>query len=106
MSRYTIKHNKRELLELGLREGVTIAPVNTVEDLVRFQHLEERGYWLTAPLPDGSESLVPGPFARMSETPLSVRHWAPTLGQHNQEVLGKTLGLSDGEIAAACGAVE
>ncbi len=106
MRRYTIKHNKRELLELGLREGVTIAPVNTVEDLVRFQHLEERGYWLTAPLPDGSQSLVPGPFVRMSETPLSVRRWAPTLGQHNQEVLGEILGLSDDEITAACVAVE
>jgi len=102
--RYALGHTKQELLERGLREGVTIAPVNTVEDMARFRQLEERGYWLTAPLPDGRQAPVPGVFARLTETPMTVRRWAPKLGEHNQEVLGGTLGLSAQEIAAACGA--
>ncbi len=104
MRRYVKPHSKGELLELGLREGVTLAPVSTVEDLARFRQLEERGYWLTAPLPNGSQVPTPGPFVRLSETPMAVRRWAPSLGQHNQEVLGGILGLSANEIAAACGA--
>ena len=103
--RYALGHTKEELLERGLKENVTVAPVSTIEDLTRFRQLEERGYWLMAPLPDGRELLVPGIMVRMSETPLTVRQWAPMLGQHNQEVLGEMLGMSDDEIAAAGGAV-
>jgi len=103
VSRYLKGRTKAELLELGLQEGVTLAPVSTTEDLVRFRHLEERGYWLTAPLPNGKEVRVPGVLARPAETPMSVRHWAPTLGQHNEEILGDMLGLPSTEVAAASG---
>jgi len=96
---------KSELLDMGLRESVTMAPVSTTEDLARFRQLEERGYWLTAPLPNGSETKVPGVLGRPAETPMSVRQWAPTLGQHNSEILGGERGLSDDETAAASGRV-
>jgi len=101
--RYARRHTKQELLERGLREGVTIAPVNTVEDVARFRHLQERGYWLVAPLPDGGQAPVPGIFARLTETPMTVRRWAPKLGEHNQEILGGILGLAAEEVAAASG---
>ena len=103
--RYAMRHTKGEMLERGLRENVTVAPVSTMEDLTRFRHLEERGYWLMAPLPGGHEVPAPGVIARMSETPLKVRHWAPRLGQHNQEILADILGLSKDQIAAASGAM-
>jgi len=101
--RYVQNYTKSELLERGLREGVTIAPVSTTEDLTRFGQLEERGFWLQAPLPDGRELPVPGLFAKLTETPMNVRRWAPNLVQHNVEILGDMLDLSDGEIAAATG---
>lgn len=101
--RYVRNYTKRELLERGLREDITIAPVSTTEDLARFRQLEERGFWLQAPLPDGREIPAPGLFARLTETPMGVRCWAPSLGQHNGEILGGILGLSSGEIAEATG---
>lgn len=101
--RYVRRYTKKELLERGLREGVTVAPVNNVEDVARFRQFEERGYWLMAPLPDGRQVQVPGIFARLTEMPMTVRCWAPKLGEHNEEILGGTLGLSAREIAAACG---
>ena len=94
---------KSDLLELGLKETVTLAPVNSLDDLARFQQLEERSYWLTAPLPNGTTAAVPGLPALLTETPMNVRLWPPTLGQHNQEILGGMLGLSETEIAAAAG---
>ena len=101
LQRYLKVRSKSELLELGLREGVTLAPVSTIGDLVRFRHLEERGYWLTAPLPNGARVPVPGLLARLSETPTSVRRWPPRLGQHNQEILGDGLVPSGKETAVA-----
>ncbi len=101
---YARRHTKQELLERGLREAVTVAPVTTVEDVARFGHLEERGYWLLAPLPNGRQAPVPGVFARLTEMPITARRWAPRLGEHNKEILGQTLGLSAQEIAAASGA--
>jgi benzylsuccinate CoA-transferase BbsF subunit len=77
---------KAELLERGLSEGATIAPVQTLEDLWTFGQLEERDYWLTAPLPDGHEVRVPGPFVRLTKTPPSVRRWAPRLGEHTEVI--------------------
>ena len=94
---------KSDLLELGLKEKVTLAPVNSLDDLARFRQLEERSYWLTAPLPNGATAAVPGLPALLTETPMNVRLWPPTLGQHNQEIMGGMLGLSETEIAAAAG---
>ena len=93
-SRYVRDRTKNQLLEQSLREGVSIAPVSTTEELARFRHLEERGYWLPAPLPNGREAPVPGLFANPTQTPMAVRRWAPRLGEHNHEVLTEMLGLS------------
>ena len=103
ITKYVSKYTKNHLLERGLREGVTLAPVNDISDLTGFQHLEERGYWLPAPLPNGTETRAPGLVARLSETPMSVRNWAPALGEHNSQVLNTLLGLSDDEIDLATG---
>ena len=94
--RYVARHSKWGLLERGLQEGVTVAPVSTTEDVSRFRQLEERGFWLMAPLPDGRQVRVPGVFARLTETPMEVRRWAPRLGQHNGEVLGGLRWVSPG----------
>ncbi|MHC4504657.1 MAG: CaiB/BaiF CoA transferase family protein [Planctomycetota bacterium] len=82
-------HTKADLLKRGLNAGVTVAPVHTVQELLHFRHLEERGYWLVAPLPDGREARVPGPFVHPTRTPPSVRCWAPRLGEHTDEILNE-----------------
>ncbi len=86
--RYFARHTKNELMERGLREGVTIAPVNTAADLSRFRQLEERDYWLEAPLPNGTTARAPGFPARPAEAPMAVRRWGPRIGEHNDELLG------------------
>ena len=103
ISRFVLDKPKNQLLSRGLQEGISIAPVSTIEELTRFQQLEERAYWLTAPLPNGQEVQVPGLFARLTQTPMNVRRWAPRLGEHNNEVLGDMLGYSSAEVAKACG---
>ena len=100
---YVKDKTKNQLLERGLAEGVSMAPVNNIEDLTRFRHLEERGYWINAPLPNGQRTKVPGIFATFSRTPMNVRHWPPRLGEHTEEILGNILGFSPSKIASASG---
>ncbi len=73
-------HTKDDLLARGMAAGVFIAPENTVADVLAFPHLEARGYWQPLTLPNGREIRAPGPFVRLSRTPITYRRDAPTLG--------------------------
>lgn len=101
MRRFARPYTKTQLLESGLDQEVTVAPISTMEDLTRFRHLEERGCWITAPLPNGKEVNSAGQFTRFSGTPTDIRHWPPTLGQHNQNILEGMLEMDSQAIAAA-----
>ncbi|MFN0092941.1 MAG: CoA transferase [Acidimicrobiales bacterium] len=48
-SRYT----RHQLLVGGLPYGATLAPVNTIADLLAFEHLDVRRFWSAAPAPGG-----------------------------------------------------
>lgn len=86
MGRFFARHSKEELLERGLEEGVTIAPANTVADVLRFRHLKAREFWVSGELPDGRSVQMPGAFARCSAKPLSARRPAPRPDQHGREI--------------------
>jgi crotonobetainyl-CoA:carnitine CoA-transferase CaiB-like acyl-CoA transferase len=80
------RHPGKVLHDMGLALGVSFAPVNSVADVLRFEHLDVRDYWLDATLVDGSRVRTPGVFAKASKTPLSVRRPAPRLDQHGEEI--------------------
>jgi crotonobetainyl-CoA:carnitine CoA-transferase CaiB-like acyl-CoA transferase len=77
MALYTAKYPKEELLKRGLACGVTIAPVSTVADVLRFDHLQARGFWRDYEYPGYGMVRVPGAFARPHKTPLNVPGPAP-----------------------------
>ncbi|MFN8618068.1 MAG: CoA transferase [Dehalococcoidia bacterium] len=74
---FTAKYPKAELMERGLQCGVTIAPVSTVADVLRFEHLNARGYWREDDLPGHGKVKLPGPFAWPQKTPLLKSGAAP-----------------------------
>ena len=61
------------------------------------KHLAARDDW-TEIEHDEAHVTYPGPWARLSKTPISIRHRAPRIGEHNFYVYGNLLGLSDDEI--------
>jgi crotonobetainyl-CoA:carnitine CoA-transferase CaiB-like acyl-CoA transferase len=80
------KHGKAELFARGVAEGVTIAPVNTVADVLALDHLEARGYWQSYRL--GERVLrATGAFAKLSRTPVSFSRPAPAVGEHADEIV-------------------
>ena len=78
--------SKADLLQGGLERGVTMAPVNSVSDLLAFRHLTERGAWEQVVLPDGRSVRTPGTFAHASKTPIATRRPSPRLDQHADEI--------------------
>jgi len=84
---FCARYTKNELFERGIAGGATLAPVNTVADVISLRHLAERDYWDRYRLPNGRELHAPGPFVRFSRTPVSFRGAAPAAGEHTEELL-------------------
>ena len=84
--RFFVKHGKNELFEYGIKHGCTLAPVNTLEELLVLPHFNAREYWKCINLPDGNEALAPGLWAKPDSFDLSIRHGAPALDEHGEEI--------------------
>ena len=79
------RHSKQELFDFGIENGITLAPVDTMSELLGLEHLAARGYWRK--LAGGERA--PGLWARSgadAETLLSVRREAPALDAHGAEI--------------------
>ncbi len=82
LARYTMEELFHELAPLRILIGMTL----DVPHLVNDPHLEERGFFTHARLPNGDEFQLPGAPFRMSRTPAVSDRPAPAKGQHNAEV--------------------
>lgn len=83
-----------ELQAAGVAAGVVRLPYDLLED----RQLHDTGFIQQADrLFMGIHPQPSMPF-REAETPYPVRMSAPTLGEHNEEVLCSLLGLSDAEL--------
>lgn len=80
-------------------KGITAAKLNNGEDLLHEPHLRDRQYlqWLERDYV-GLQPNASAPF-RVGPAPIPIERPAPTLGQHNHDVLGDILQLGDSEIA-------
>jgi crotonobetainyl-CoA:carnitine CoA-transferase CaiB-like acyl-CoA transferase len=62
-------------------------------------HLLGRGFWVHVPHPRMRRHKQFAPTWRMARADLQLRRHAPLFGEHNAEVLGGVLGLSEDELA-------
>jgi crotonobetainyl-CoA:carnitine CoA-transferase CaiB-like acyl-CoA transferase len=90
--------DRDEIVERLLASGVPAAPVVDNREVVTHPLFESRGFaeWCEHPVV-GRVPITTLPF-RWSGIDRWIRTPAPTLGQHNYEVLSSILGLDDGEI--------
>ncbi|MBE0610578.1 MAG: CoA transferase [Dehalococcoidia bacterium] len=80
---WTRKYTKQELLERGVANGVTIAPVTTVPELLDFAQLRERDYWRDLEVQPGVTVRGPGAFAKLSGKPIRQVRGVPAAGEGN-----------------------
>ena len=70
------------------------------QDLAECPHLQERGFYVEAEHPVAGPAQYPGMGPRLSGHDFGISRPAPTLGQHNQELLSGELGYSPEDLAA------
>jgi benzylsuccinate CoA-transferase BbsE subunit len=99
---FTLTKTKAELYETGAfgkYKQMLVAPVSSTKDISEDVQLAARNFWPRVPHPELKESLpYCGPYIRMSETPIELKHRAPLIGEHNNEIYTQELGLAETDI--------
>ena len=89
------ERTKEELFSLLQQHRVPCGPVYNSGDLVENEHFAARGFFAEMDHPELGRVKVPGKLYNLSLTPWTLSRPAPTLGQHNQLVLGGRYGFSN-----------
>ncbi|MCC6535432.1 MAG: CoA transferase [Burkholderiales bacterium] len=98
ITQWTRVRSADEAMRMLQRAGVAAGAVRVPFDLPRDPHLTARGYWSWIEHPYIGRHPQPGPAYRDSDQPQPVPRHAPTLGEHNRQVLSDVLGLAQTEI--------
>ncbi len=93
------RYDKNYLYKEGQRRGMQVTPVNTAKDLMQDKQLWARNYFIRIEHPELNDTIVyPGAPVKMSESPWCLDRKAPLLGEHNEEIYVKELGLKKEEL--------
>lgn len=89
------KFTRQEIYDVALEKSFGWAPVNTPKNLVESVQLAARNYYVQVEHPELGETITyPGAPCKMTETPWQIWGRAPLIGEHNEEVYVKELGMS------------
>ncbi len=100
-AKYFASHTSMEIYEEVIKRGIQIAPLFSTRQIVEDPQLKDRGAWVEMEHPElGTSITYPGVWARLTETPLTLRRRAPLIGEHNREVYENELGISKERLAS------
>jgi len=85
-------YTKDEIFHRAQALSCPIGAVYTAEDLLNWEQLKARGFFVEADHPEMGRVKFPAAPYRFSKTPWQVARPAPLLGQHNEEIYCKRLG--------------
>jgi CoA:oxalate CoA-transferase len=96
---WTEKRTTDEICDLFLKAGIPAGPINTIDKVVNDPHIAgARQMFVECEHPIAGKITLTNTQLKFTNKPAGIRFPAPTLGQHNDEIL-KALGRSDKEIA-------
>jgi crotonobetainyl-CoA:carnitine CoA-transferase CaiB-like acyl-CoA transferase len=99
LSKFFKKHTKRELMEGALEKRIMITPLLNPKDQLEFPQLVERDFWQEVAHPElGTKITYPGAFIKPGVGGCGIRFRAPLIGEHNDEIYKKELGMSNEEL--------
>ena len=91
-------HTKYEVFEAGQREGLPCAPVLDIGEVLENEQFKSRSFFVDVLHPDAGKLAYTGMPFGLSNVPREEQRPAPRLGQHNSEIFGGLLGLSEDEL--------
>jgi formyl-CoA transferase len=87
------------LIEEMLAAGIPCAPINNIKQVVEDPHIADaREMFVEIDHPKAGKMKITGSHIKLYETMPEVNTPAPTLGEHNQEILKDFLGYDDATI--------
>jgi crotonobetainyl-CoA:carnitine CoA-transferase CaiB-like acyl-CoA transferase len=96
---YTSRMPRDELVEKLREAQVPCAPVRDLDEVVADPHLHERGMLTEVEDPDSGPLTLPHSPLRYEDLERLPLQSSPRLGEHNKQIFGDWLGLSEGELA-------
>ncbi len=88
----------KEWTDIMIAAGIPCGPINTIPDLLEDPQIKAREMIVNIDHPVLGSVGIAGIPIKMSGSPGEVRRYAPSLGEHNTEVLTRYLGLPGPEI--------
>ncbi|MCK4644896.1 MAG: CoA transferase [Candidatus Aminicenantes bacterium] len=98
LERIFMEKTSSEWLKLASEEGIPSAPVNTVDKVISDPQLMARNMLVEVDHPSYGKVKILGNPVKMSGLTEETFTAAPTLGEHNKEILSGLLGYSQEEI--------
>jgi crotonobetainyl-CoA:carnitine CoA-transferase CaiB-like acyl-CoA transferase len=96
---YFATHDRLEIIQRAQELHMPFAPVQNSAELLNDPQMAARGFFVELDHPAAGKWRYPGVPWLMSESTNSLRR-APLLGEHNQEILGGRLGLSQTDLVS------
>jgi len=97
LSTWCAAYSLDAVLEKLTQANVPGGPVFNVEDMMSDPHYQDRGMFEAVDTPSG-ELKIPAITPKLQSTPGRTDWAGPGLGQHNKEIYGQWLGLTEEEI--------
>ena len=93
------RHTKEELYQEAIKRRFMLHPVFTAKDIVEDIQLEARDFWQEVEHSELNTHIsYPGTCVRLSEANCCIRRRAPLIGEHNDEIYRRELGLAREEL--------
>ena len=99
LSGWTRERDAWEITENLQAHGVAAIPVMGAEDRLFNPHFQERGLYSDIDHPSLGAEPIYNLMWNLSRTPPSIRRHAPLMGEHNRQIFGGLLGMSDEDIS-------
>ena len=87
-----------QIMEELIPAGGVVGPVYDSAQIMEDPHYQAREDILEIDDPDLGRTKILGIVPKFSETPGSVEHAGPTLGEHNELIYGSWLGLNERDL--------
>ena len=98
-AKFFMTHTKAELMAGAIKYRIMLYPISSAVDLLESPQLTARGFWTEVEHPElGDRITYPAKWANNSETPPAISRRAPLIGEHNQEIYQKELGISEAQV--------
>ncbi len=99
LSEWTRQHDKEEIVRAAQERRVPVLPVNSFGEVMDSPQFAARGFFVPLGVAELPEVMIPSAPYHMSRTPWMLRRPAPRLGQDNEEVYCRELGLDPADLA-------